>query len=486
MTPDESENEVCDTLESRLDRLWDDQQIFSATDDRDQQLGDYKIQRAVGAGAFGIVYLATDTKSNNPVALKVPRSEVLVERRKLLHFAAEASLISELNHPNIVKFHQADTESPVPWLATEWCDGSDLAAWMQRPRSDIYSPAAWKRAAKLVLEIADAVEHVHQKGIAHRDLKPANIMLCRRDDSESDSLSNFTPKVTDFGLGKIFDRDMVITNSSMLVGTPIYMAPELLDSWRTKEVCDRESSFAADVYSLGAILFELLAGRPLVNGYSFHEVLDDIRNGRTSSLTSLRPDLPASICKIVATCLQLNPKARYASAGNLVQDLKRCLAGESIEGQPISITSQYQFWHSRQSWPQTAGRFAIAGGGLITAWVVVTTVAAITSGAVPSEAFAVTAMDSFALMFTLTLPLMFIGWMCIARKRLASLIGTVFVLGHLISTGFGMFGNPVAFKALHDSQDYFFCLTVHLFFFLYFFVQAILFIAAWTSSKTIR
>ena len=478
------ESNKTDNLESRLDRLWNDRQRVPMGAGADRCFGRYEIRRVVGAGAFGIVYLAVDPQTNGSVAVKVPRQEVLVEKEKLKRFAAEAALVSELNHPNIVKFREADVDSPVPWLATEWCDGSDLAAWLQRAKSDLREPTPWTEAVELVMEVADAVDHVHQHGIAHRDLKPANIMLCRTDDSKSNSLRSFLPKVADFGLSKLHGGEITNTHSSVLVGTPVYMAPELLDGWQYRGASSGESAFAADIYSLGAILFELLAGQPPVSGRSFHEVLDNIRNSRMNELTGFRQDLPKGVYQIVRTCLCLNPEARYKTAKDLALDLKRCLAGEKIEGQSISVISKYQFWHARQLWLLTAGRFAMLSGGLIAVWLIITSVVALMSRVVPLEDLSQTAGEAVLVLVTSTLPIALLGWMCIKRKRWAAMVGAIFNLGNLVAPVFGMLGRPLVFEGIYYAHDIYFCFTIHLFIFLCYLVQEVLFVFAYFSSSS--
>ena len=477
------ESNKTDNLESRLDRLWNDRQRVPMGAGADRCFGRYEIQRVVGAGAFGIVYLAADPQTNGSVAVKVPRREVLVEKEKLKRFAAEASLVSELNHPNIVKFHEADVDSPVPWLATEWCDGSDLATWLQREKPDSLEPVPWTEAVELVMEVADAVDHLHQHGIAHRDLKPANIMLCRTDDSKSSSLRSFLPKVADFGLSKLHGGEITNTHSSVLMGTPVYMAPELLDGWKYSGPIGK-SAFAADIYSLGAILFELLVGQPPVSGRSFHEVLDNIRNSRTGELTGFRKDLPKGVHQIVRTCLCLNPEARYKTAKDLASDLKRCLAGEKIEGQSISAVSKYRFWHGRQLWLPTAGRFAILSGGLITIWLIIAAVAAIVCEVVSPEDLNRAVGETFLILITSAMPIILLGWMCIKRKRWAALVGAIINLGNLVAPVFGMLGRPLAFEAIYYAHDIYFCFTIHLFVFLCYLVQEVLFVFAYFSSSS--
>ena len=481
MALDANESNKADSLESRLDRLWNDRLSVPIGAGVDRCWGRYEIQRVVGAGGFGIVYLATDPRTKESVAVKVPRREVLVEKEKLRRFTTEAALVSELNHPNIVKFREADVDGPVPWLATEWCDGSDLAAWLQRVKSD--GPIPWTEAVELVMKIADAVDHVHQHGFAHRDLKPANIMLCRIDDSKSNSLRAFLPKVADFGLSKLHGGE-INTHSSFLIGTPVYMAPEQLDGWKCRIGPSEESAFAADIYSLGAILFELLAGQPPVGGRSFHEVLDNVRNSHTVELASCRPDLPKGVYQIVKTCLCLNPEARYKTAKDLALDLKRCLAGEKIEGQSISAVSKYQFWHARQSWLPTAGRFAMISGGLIAIWLVIAAVAGILCEVVSPEGLNRAVGEAFLVLTTSTMPIVLLGWMCIKRKRWAALVGAIFNLGNLVAPVFGMIGHPLAFEGIYYGHHIYFCFTIHLFIFLCYLVQEILFVFAYLSSSS--
>ena len=485
MAPDKNDSEESDKLERRLDRLWDDRQrVPGNSAEAGQRFGNYEIQRPVGAGAFGIVYLATDVTNNRPVALKVPRAEVLVDKEKLARFITETSLIDFLNHPNIVEFLATDTSGPVPWLATEWCDGSDLGSWLQRKRSGTPGSSEaldWKEVAIFVAQIADAVHHVHEQGIAHRDLKPTNIMLCSTADSDGRSLGEFTPKVADFGLSKLQDGNLANTKSSVILGTPFYMAPEQMDGSSKSESSSSSSATNSDIYSLGAILFELLAGRPPVDGNNYFEVMAKAKGSQRPRASRHRSGIPSDMDRICSICLRKNPQARYESAEALANDLRRSVAGESIVGSKYPLGKRYAFWHSRQPWMKVAGAFALFYCFVIGLWFIVTASGFLTFNDMAVGDALQMLPEAISLLLTSILLPAVIGWFCWSGKKWAAVIGFLLNLPKAVVYGSGMLGRPMMFNEYYENYSPYLTFSVHLFFFICSATQMVLYLFALMS-----
>lgn len=482
MTEDKNDPEESDELERRLDRLWDDKQKLPGNAaEAGQRFGNYEIQRPVGAGAFGIVYLATDVTNNRPVALKVPRAEVLVDKEKLARFITETSLIDRLNHPNIVECMATDTSGPVPWLATEWCDGSDLGSWLEQKSSGSSDPLDWKEVATFVALIADAVHHVHQEGIAHRDLKPTNIMLCNKADTDGSSLEGFTPKVADFGLSKLQDGSLANTKSSVILGTPFYMAPEQMDGSSKPESSSSPSATNSDIYSLGAILFELLAGRPPVDGNNYFEVMAKAKSPQRPKASRHRPGIPSDMDRICSICLRKNPEARYESAEVLANDLRRCVAGESIVGSKYPLRKRYAFWHSLQPWMKVAGAFTLFYCFVIGLWFTVTAFGFVAFNELPIADTLPMLPEAIGLiLFSILLPAV-VAWFCWAGKKWAALVGFLLNLPKAFVYGAGMLGWSVMFSEYWGNYSPYLAFSVNLFFFICMATQMVLYLFALMS-----
>ena len=479
MALDKNQSDNSGDLERRLDRLWNDRQSLPAAAGNGQQFGQFEVQRIVGAGAFGIVYLAIDLQTNSLVALKIPRTEVLVDREKLQRFANEAKLIADLDHPNIVRLLASEMIGPVPWLATEWCDGPDLGRWMEQRRNDLPD---WKEAALLVAAIADAVHHVHEKGIAHRDLKPANIMLAPTEGSDSSSLSNFTPKVTDFGLSKLHDGELSNTQSSVILGTPFYMAPEQMKASRNVS-SGTEKDMNSDIYSLGAILFELLTSAPPVKGNNYFEVIANAKQQQKVRISKQRPEVPRSLDRICSICLRQNPNARYNTPANLAADLRSCVAGNSIIGRSYSGAKRYAFWHDLQPWKQVAGAFTLFYCFIIGLWFSVTACSYLFFDEASNAEKANMAPQAVSLIVTSIIFPGFIGWQCWRGKTWAAWAGLLLNVPKAYVYGVGMLGWNLMFAEYYDNYGPYLSFSVNLFFFICMATQLVLYLFALYSSR---
>ncbi len=269
-----------------------------------------RIEKELGRGGMGVVYQAVQERLNRRVALKVIRAQEFASPRDVLRFRFEAEAAASLAHPGIVAIHEVGEHAGLVWYVMQLVEGETLADLLRR------GPLAPDGAARLVARLARAVHHAHERGILHRDIKPANVLL------DADGL----PHLADLGLARRLDGVGDLTQSGALVGTPRYMAPEQAGG-------AGGLTTAADVWSLGVILYECLTGRVPFAGATLPDLLDNIRHAAVSGPRELAPSVPADLEAVCLTALEKDPAARYASALHLAEDIERCLAGEPISRQ---------------------------------------------------------------------------------------------------------------------------------------------------------
>jgi serine/threonine protein kinase len=297
-------------------------------------IGPYEILEHVGRGGMGIVYKARDPRLERVVALKVLPSDA-IGRAQLSRFQREALAVARLQHPHIVQIYDIGEQEGFAYVALEFAGGGSLA---QKLREGTPSP---RDAAELVARLARAVQHAHEQGVLHRDLKPSNVLLTPEGE----------PKIADFGLAKLRERsneeDAVMTHSGMILGTPSYMSPEQA-AGNTKAIGP-----AADVYGLGAILYESLTGRPPFRGTSAYATLSQLATEEVISPDALNPAVDDKLSAICLKCLEKDPQKRYSSAGGLAEDLERLLGGQSIQARlehrsiqagPVPTSPPMRWW----------------------------------------------------------------------------------------------------------------------------------------------
>jgi len=286
-------------------------------------LGRYQLGKELGRGGHGVVFRAQDTQLHRPVAIKVLLAGSHASPQDLQRWRLEAEVVASLGHPNIVQVLEVGTHEGHPAIALELVDGQSLAqrsAGRQQPAQD---------TAVLVETLARAVHFAHERGIVHRDLKPANVLLTPEG----------VPKITDFGLARRMIGDSSETKTGAMLGTPSYMAPE-------QTGVSRYVGPATDVYSLGAILYEQLTGKP---PFEADTALDTARQVVYDEPVPPRrwARVPRDLETICLKCLAKEPYRRYATAGALADDLHRYLAGEPIQARPVGWGPRAIKWSQR-------------------------------------------------------------------------------------------------------------------------------------------
>lgn len=305
-----------------------------------RRLGRFHIKGELGRGGLGIVYLAHDPELRRDVALKVPRLESLLDDAMSRRFLREAEAAARLSHPNLVTLLEVGQDGLICYLASEYCSGPTLAAWLRSHRQ----PVPANDAAQLVLDLAAAVEHAHGRGVLHRDIKPSNVLLQPGASSSEPAvaLRDLSPKLTDFGLAKLLEHTDGDTCCGTIVGTVAYMSPEQAEG-RIEELDAR-----TDVYMLGAVLYELLTGSPPFVGKSDMETLRQLIANEPTAPRRLRRDLPRDLEAIALKCLAKRQSRRYATAHDLFIDLQRFLAGQPTVARPVGLSERTWKWSRRR------------------------------------------------------------------------------------------------------------------------------------------
>ncbi len=288
-------------------------------------LGDYLLLEVLGRGGMGVVYLAKQCELDRLVAVKMIRSGILADDAEVRRFYTEAQAAARLHHRGIVSVHQFGRRAGHHFFSMEYVRGTDL---QRKINAEVLDP---DKAARYVRDVAVAIHHAHERGVLHRDLKPANVMIDERDQV----------LVTDFGLAKHMDGDSSVTGSGAAVGTPHYMAPEQAGGYSDR------ASHESDVYSLGAILFACLTGRPPIVASTVMQTLVDVVHNPAPLVRTLRPDASIDLETIVAKCLEKNPAKRYATAEKLAQELDAYLERRPIRARPRNRAIKLWHWLER-------------------------------------------------------------------------------------------------------------------------------------------
>lgn len=302
-------------------------------------LGDYKLLNRIGQGGMGVVYRAVQRSAGRVVALKLIRPDLLQQlptsarEEAVGRFLGEARSVAAMTHDHIVTVHDVGKAAGHHYFAMQYVEGNTLAQVLAG------GPLAGPRAAALLSRVARAVQYAHERGVLHRDLKPGNILV---------SVAG-RPYVTDFGLAKRVDAGHPATPSGALLGTPAYLAPEVI-TWRG----DRRFTPAGDIYSLGVTLYELVTGRVPFEAAEPVALFKLIVEEEPPAPSARIPGIDRNLETICLKCLRKDPRARYGSAGELADDLDRYLAGRSVHARPDGVIARARRW-ARRPWVRSAG-----------------------------------------------------------------------------------------------------------------------------------
>ena len=294
------------------------------------RLGHYELPEKIARGGMGVVWRARQLSLNREVALKVIAEGELASEDFIERFHTEATAAASLDHPNIVPIYEIGEHEGRHFFSMKLIAGRTLT------RESGGSPMPPRRVGRLLARLARAVHYAHQRGILHRDIKPNNILIDR--DGE--------PHLTDFGLAKLIERESTITRTIAVLGTPSYISPEQA-AGKTSQL-----TTAADVYGLGAVMYELLTGQPPFAGGTTFETVRQVLEQEPRPPSLLNPQVDRDLETICLKCLNKEPERRYGSAEALADDLERWLRGEPIVARPVSLTERAVKWVRRR--PQIA------------------------------------------------------------------------------------------------------------------------------------
>ena len=299
------------------------------------RIGNYQILKEIGRGGMGVIYRARQRNSQRIVALKRILSVHTDSRETLARFRREAVTVASLRHPNILPIYElGETEDGLPFFTMKHAPGGTL---LEAARSLRHDP---RQSVRLIAKVSRAMQYAHGEGVLHRDLKPGNILLDEHGE----------PMVSDFGLAKSLDMPTDLTRTLTSFGTPGFIAPEQAHGPA------KDLNPAADIYSIGAVLFYLLTGRPPFVGENALAVIKEAADKRAPKLRTLAPELDRDLEIICAKCLEREPDARYFSAADLADDLERWLQGRTIVARRLAMPVRVWRWSKRN--PKFAGALA--------------------------------------------------------------------------------------------------------------------------------
>jgi serine/threonine protein kinase len=296
---------------------------------RVRYFGDYELLEEIARGGMGVVWKARQASLNRTIALKMILAGKLASEPEVQRFRREAEAAANLQHPNIVAIHEVGEHDGQHYYSMDYVAGRDLGAVVRES-----GPLPPTRAAECVQTLAEAVHFAHQRGTLHRDLKPQNVLM--------DAAG--VPHITDFGLAKFVERDESLTQTGAAMGSPSYMPPE-----QAAGHLDQVGPHS-DVYSLGAILYELLTGRPPFRAETAVATMRLVMESDPVPPRKLNPDVPPDLETICLKCLEKNPVRRYPSANALAEELGRFLKHEPIQAVPVSAIRKAESWLRRHPW----------------------------------------------------------------------------------------------------------------------------------------
>jgi serine/threonine protein kinase/formylglycine-generating enzyme required for sulfatase activity len=346
-------------VDSTQDATWQDRAPSVPSQIALPKVPGFDVLAELGRGGMGVVYQARQLPVFRLVALKMILAGDFAHPEQMLRFIIEGETLGRLQHPNIVQVHEVGQHERRPYLVLEYVDGGTLQDCLQLTRLEP------RRAAQLTEQLARAVHHAHLQGVIHRDLKPANVLL--QEDKRPEAAGSFIPKIADFGLARSLHIGPVLTVTGLVAGTPNYMAPEQARG-------EKNLGPGVDIHALGAMLYEMLAGRPPFDAATVMETLRATIDIEAPRPSTLRPGVPADLETICLKCLEKEPARRYPSAEALADDLRRWQDGEPIRARPVSAFERAWKWSRRR--PALAGSLA-ASATLLMAIALISSVSAV-------------------------------------------------------------------------------------------------------------
>lgn len=399
------------------------------------QIAKFRIEKELGRGGFGVVYKAFDTVLKRIVALKIPRDVLNEDSRK--RFLREAEATAALDHPGLVPVFESGQADGLCYIATTYCPGPNLSQWIaQQERIPV------RQAVVLVRDLADAMQHAHDRGVVHRDLKPSNVMIVSSGMGDDGGDSELAPRITDFGLAKLLEQRLEDTRTSVVLGTPSYMSPE--------QVAGQDSSFSAatDIYSLGVILYELLMGKRPFEGKTVIDVMNSIRDDTVPCLRKTRTDLPTDLETICLKCLAKETVDRYQSCAELANELSRFLQGQAIVARPPGLADKLRHWIHAPARVQETGLLSILLGLGVPVWILLVVIFVKIESL---DAQVQTELIPQTLMVTvlLLLPLAWLGYQTLQRRRRWIGAGLIASIINLLMVSPPLLGYVVVFPDLY-------------------------------------